>query len=80
MFCKLKGWQPVNPLKVCESIKKAFSYSELMSLDYELIKMCDAIFMVSGWQKSKGAVSELAFARSLGKKVLYEDYFNRRKK
>jgi hypothetical protein len=31
--------------------------------------------MVSGWQKSKGANAELSYAKSLGKKVMYQDYY-----
>lgn len=37
--------------------------------DYELIRRCDAVFMVDGWQASPGSVEENAFARAQGKRV-----------
>lgn len=33
---------------------------------------CDGIFMLRGWQESKGATAELAFARWTGKLVLFQ--------
>ena len=33
---------------------------------------CTAIYMMSGWEKSKGANAELALARALGIKIFYE--------
>ena len=51
-----------------------------MAIDYKLIELCDAIFMLDGWQQSKGAVAELSYAKSLGKKPMYQDYFKDFKK
>jgi hypothetical protein len=48
-----------------------------MKIDYCLLEMCDGIFMLGGWQNSKGACAELSYAKSLGKKVLYQKYFER---
>jgi hypothetical protein len=31
--------------------------------------------MLDGWQKSKGAVAELSYAKTLGKKVMYQDKY-----
>jgi len=33
---------------------------------------CTAFYMMSGWEKSKGANAELALARALGIKIFYE--------
>ena len=46
-----------------------------MQIDFRLIDIAEAIFMLDGWQKSKGACAELAYAKSIGKKVLYQKYF-----
>ena len=66
------GYTPINPTRL-----EVFNltYEQYMILDYELIKMCDGIFMLSGWQNSKGACAELTFAKSLSKKVIYQDYY-----
>ena len=35
--------------------------------------------MLGGWQDSKGACAELSYAKSLGKKVIYQKYYERGK-
>lgn len=40
--------------------------------DLEILKRCDAIYMVDGWQRSRGATDELHLAQSLNMGVLYE--------
>ena len=35
---------------------------------------CEAIFMLSNWMHSEGAIIERAVAESLKFKILYEDY------
>ena len=74
LWLKLNDYTPINPAKLNEVLPK-ITYSQLMAIDYKLIELCDAIFMLDGWQKSKGACAELSYAKSLGKKVLYQDYF-----
>lgn len=78
-WLKFNGYTPVNPVKVCEMLPN-LAYKKYMAIDYKLIDLCDAIFMLDGWQKSKGACAELSYAKSLGKKVLYQDYFKEFKK
>lgn len=39
--------------------------------DLEILRRCDAIRMVRGWTRSKGALKELALAEGLGLPVLY---------
>jgi hypothetical protein len=36
--------------------------------------------MVSGWNDSKGANAELSYAKSLGKKIMYQDYYGRNRR
>lgn len=78
-WLKLNDYTPINPAKVSEDLPN-LTYQQLMAIDYKLIELCDAIFMLDGWQKSKGACAELSYAKSLGKKVLYQDYFKEFKK
>lgn len=40
--------------------------------DIELLKRCDAIFMLKNWEQSKGATRELEIAKQLNKDILYE--------
>lgn len=38
----------------------------------ELLKRCDAIYMVEGWQNSEGSLAELEVAKKIGLKIFYE--------
>lgn len=74
----LKDLTPINPSKLDFVLPKSkLTYEQFMKIDYALLEMCDAIFMLGGWQKSKGACAELSYANSLGKKVLYQKYYER---
>ena len=78
-WLKLNHYTPINPAKLDEALPK-LTYQQFMAIDYKLIELCDAIFMLDGWQKSKRAYAELSYAKSLGKKVIYQDYFKEFKK
>ena len=41
--------------------------------DLEILKRCDAIYLLSGWGSSQGAREELKLADSLGLEVLFEE-------
>ena len=76
LWLKLKDNDVINQAKVIESLPLTkLSENQIMKIDYALIAVCDAIFMLDGWQKSKGACAELSYAKSIGKKVMYQDYF-----
>lgn len=74
-----QGYKPINPSNL-DLVLPELNYEQYMALDYKLIEMADGIFMLHNWQKSKGACAELSFAKSLGKKVIYQDYYGRGKK
>lgn len=38
----------------------------------EILRRCDSIFMLRGWQDSEGANAELKLAKELGKRVYWE--------
>lgn len=48
--------------------------------DLEALKYCDTIYMLKGWEKSKGASAERAVAEWLGLAVIYEAESNPRKR
>lgn len=73
-FLESFGHIVLNPARLDE-IVEGLTYEQYMSICYRLIDVSDVIFMVGGWKKSKGANAELSYARSLGKKVMYQDYF-----
>jgi len=38
----------------------------------ELLRRCDAIFMLNGWAESEGAIKEHKLAKELGLEIYYE--------
>ena len=73
-FLSQMGYVVLNPAKVGEELPD-LTYEQYMKICYRLVDIADIIFMVSGWQKSKGANAELSYAKSLGKEVKYQDYY-----
>jgi hypothetical protein len=75
LFLLQMGYIVINPARLDEVANK-LTYEQYMQICYRLVDISDIIFMVSGWQKSKGANAELSYAKSLGKKVMYQDYYS----
>jgi hypothetical protein len=57
-----------NDLNKCE-----FSLMDAIDRDVAALKKCDAIYMLRGWQLSKGANAEKALAEWMGLEVVYQD-------
>ena len=74
-YLEQMGYVVLNPARLDEVSSKELTYQQYMKICYSLLDVADIIFMVSGWQKSKGANAELTYAKSLGKKVMYQDYY-----
>lgn len=69
-YLDLKGFAPVNPFK--NGLPEEAHWREHMRADIALLLGCDYIYMLSGWELSKGAKLELDVASSCGIKVLFE--------
>lgn len=50
-----------------------FSLMDAIDRDVEALKRCDAIYMLRGWERSKGAKAEKALAEWMGLEVLYQE-------
>lgn len=80
-FLSETGCIIINPLnldKVCDEL----TYARRNEICHKLIEISDVVFMMSDWQKDTTANAEMYYARTLGKKIMYQDYYNpfRRKK
>lgn len=64
------GFEPVNPFK--NGLPEEAHWREHMRADIALLLCCDYIYMLKGWELSKGAKLELDVASSCGIKVLFE--------
>ena len=61
---ELHGFQSVNPMK--NGLPAEAHWREHMRRDIALLLDCDAIFMLEGWELSKGCKLEMDVASSCG--------------
>lgn len=66
---RAKGYDVINPCDLCYLF---LSYEQFMHVDFALIDVCDAIYLLKDWTGSSGARREKEYAAKQGKKVLYE--------
>lgn len=70
-----EGWAVICPHKNTAHFGGALGIPDntwLMGY-LEILKRCDAICMLKGWEDSKGAQAEMALAKVRGLSVLYEE-------
>lgn len=65
------GHDVINPAKVDMSLPK-MTYDEYLLIDLFLLNQCQAIYMLNGWNHSKGAKEELKTALLQGIDIYLE--------
>lgn len=65
-----RGEKCFNP--ACHSIECGFEYKDFLKLDIQAILLCDKIYMLKGWESSKGAKLEKDIAESIGCEVEHQ--------
>lgn len=68
---RAEGHEVVNPAEI--NADPSAGWLECMRADIRELVTCDAIYLLSGWQQSRGAMIEAGIATSLGFRVLMED-------
>lgn len=63
---------PVNPAAVNSSLPEQTAYEEYMNMSITMLDMCDAIYMMNGWERSCGANREYGYALAKGKIIVFE--------
>lgn len=56
------GYAPVNPVKVFKRLPKGIEREEYLEVAITLLKMCDCIFMLEGWEEDINAEVEFEYA------------------
>lgn len=75
---KEAGYEVINPAKIATLLPNSFEYGDYMDIDLNLLKKCDAIYLLKNWKNSLGAVIEQKLAKELGLKVIYQVSKNER--
>jgi len=66
------GAEAVNPAKINAHLPETTTHREYMVTSIALLKICDTIYMLKGWEGSKGAKREYRYAKNHGYQILYE--------
>lgn len=67
------GYQSIiNPALVNSMLPKDFTHEEYMKVCIAMLECCDAIYMLDGWENSKGANIEYQYAKDNGLDICYE--------
>lgn len=69
-YLSIIGYEPVNPFN--NGLSQDAHWMKHMRADIRLLLDCDYIYMLKGWEKSKGAKLELDVASSCGIEVVIE--------
>lgn len=74
---KLKrlGYSVFNPAWCQYGVVTEFTADDMHAVDFAALERCDAIYMLKGWQYSKGARAEYFYAKAHGLKI-FGDYTN----
>lgn len=69
-WLRAEGYTPVNPTRL--QIPD-LEYEDYMKIDFAMLGICDAIYMLSDWKDSLGAIREFARAKDIGLHVMFEE-------
>ena len=77
---RMAGHIPVNPANI-GALLPGLKWESYMTIAYGIVTdpSIDAIYMLKGWQDSKGAVIEWGWAMARGIEILYQDPADYRK-
>lgn len=65
------GFTVINPAELNPDINA--DWSDCMDVDIDAVFECKAVYMLNGWEKSKGARIEHRIAKNRGMEIIYED-------
>lgn len=63
----------INPVEFCWSLPENTTWEQYLLMGFALLSQCDTIYMMRGWQDSKGARAERDKAIEEGKNIIYEE-------
>lgn len=68
-----QGYIVFNPAAVNSQMPTEITYEEYMEFDMKMLSMCDAIYLLEGWEQSRGANREYGYALAKSMVVMREE-------
>ena len=68
-----QGYIAFNPAAVNSQMPAETAHEEYMQIAMTMLAMCDAIYLLEGWEQSRGANRELGYATAAGMKIMREE-------
>lgn len=68
-----QGWSVICPHLNTDRFEREMPLETIMQGDFEMVKRCDAIYLLKNWHKSPGAIRELEVAVEKGLDILREE-------
>lgn len=62
----------VNPALINSNLPGNRGYDDYIRVSMALLQCCNMIYMLRGWEKSRGAMLEHQYAKTMGYGILYE--------
>lgn len=69
---KEQGYEVVNPAKINALLPTSCTHEEYMKVSIAELSVCDAIYLLMGYENSKGAAEELFYAIHNKYKIMKE--------
>lgn len=64
------GHVPINPLRVIDALPAEINNSDFTVIAFEFINICNAVYLVSGWDEDLLARMEYAHAKRAEKEIM----------
>lgn len=68
---RAQGWEVHNPAD--HGVSEGATWEDYMAYDLTKVGLCGAMYMLKGWQMSRGACLEQLIATSLKFNIIYEE-------
>lgn len=67
-----RGYSVINPALLNSIMPKDATYEDYMMVCLTLLSLCDSIYMLKGWEQSRGANTEYQYAVDYDYTIIYE--------